>query len=407
MRRISLISSLLVLGLSACQGNPLLSTSTASNRALLRAAKAPIASKQTFLLSKQTRVLNEPINQPLQATPGQLVFTGQRVFNPGEVVIGRSSQGQAFLGRVLQNRVVGSQTLVQIAPASLADAFQELDLTGINSPEAIKPIELDRRSFQLGFVTIESALKAYPDLSDFKLRLQNGKALFVRFAPEIKLTWDITARATLTSALDVPWAGAAPASPNPVLKPIGEVNFKTFTIATEIGPIPITIFIKPGAALEWAHQGTGTVELGGQINGRFKAGVEMTARLSQSPELSTSYDYDYGGVLRDPRLEFTGKIQSRLHLPRLRVESEIAAMVGPYIEASSYLDADLTARMTVVGAQKRVSGLAEAHLGLALKAGLPKSDLFGQGVPELHKSLFNRRVKQIYKKELNYSLPLR
>lgn len=404
--------------LTACQSAPFLNSATnGPNTPQLRAASVQntAPSRQTYRLQSQTRVLQEPINQPLRALPGQLVFRGTRVFQAGEILIGRSSEGQAFLRRVLARQEINGQTLVQTSNASLPDAFQELDLSGVNHPEMIKPIELDRRTFQLGFVTIESALRAQPDLSDVQIRLENGKALFVRLAPELKLTWDITSRVTLSTlnqtAPTTPWA-TQQVSPAPVpqsglvLKPIGNVNFKTFLIVTAIGPVPLTIFIKPGAALEWAHQGTGSVELGGQVNGRLKVAVEMKAQnLSQSPDFKSSFDYDYGGLIKDPKLTFTGRVLSRLHLPRLRVESEIAAMIGPYVEASSYLDGDLVSKMTVVGSEKRITGKAEVHLGLALRAGLSKSDLFGDSIPEIHKTLFDRRVKQLYKKELNYTLP--
>lgn len=415
--------------LTACQSAPFSSPLSASslnsatngaNPALLRSASVQnnSPSRQTYRLQSQTRVLQEPINQPLRALPGQLVFRGMRVFQPGEILIGRSSEGQAFLRRVLsrpEHNEQNGQTLVQTANASLADAFQELDLSGVNNPEMVKPIELDRRTFQLGFVTVESALRAQPDLSDVQIRLENGKALFVRLAPELKLTWDITSRVTLSTLNQAtpttPWATQqVPPAVAPqtglLLKPIGSVNFKTFLIVTAIGPIPLTIFIKPGAALEWGHQGTGSVELGGQVNGRLKVAVEMKAQnLSQSPDFKSAFDYDYGGLIKDPKLEFTGRVLSRLHLPRLRVESEIAAMIGPYVEASSYLDGDLVSKVTVVGSQKRITGKAEVHLGLALRAGLSKSDLFGDSIPEIHKTLFDRRVKQLYKKDLNYTLP--
>ncbi len=416
--------------LTACQSAPffsplssplsassLNSATNGANPALLRSASVQNTSpsRQTYRLQSQTRVLQEPINQPLRALPGQLVFRGMRVFQPGEILIGRSSEGQAFLRRVLSRQELNGQTLVQTTNASLADAFQELDLSGVNNPEMIKPIELDRRTFQLGFVTVESALRAQPDLSDVQIRLENGKALFVRLAPELKLTWDITSRVNLSTlnpaTPTTPWATQqVPPAVAPqtglVLKPIGNVNFKTFLIVTAIGPIPLTIFIKPGAALEWGHQGTGSVELGGQVNGRLKVAVEMKAQnFSQSPDFKSAFDYDYGGLIKDPKLEFTGRVLSRLHLPRLRVESEIAAMIGPYVEASSYLDGDLVSKVTVVGSQKRITGKAEVHLGLALRAGLSKSDLFGDSIPEIHKTLFDRRVKQLYKKDLNYTLP--
>lgn len=413
--------------LTACQSLPLMQPATPPVQRLSRlnasAASAPAVSapdrRQNFRLQARTRVLQEPILQPLHALPGQLIFRGQRVFQPGEILIGRSSQGQAFLRRVLKSQESNGQTQVLTANATLPEAFQELDLSGVTDPEAVKPIELDRRTFQIGFMTVESALRAYPDLSDVQVRLENGKALFVRLAPELKLTWDITSRVTLNSAsaTALPWdssARTAPMSPTQqptaqtplVLKPIGQVNFKSFVIVTAIGPVPLTIFIKPGAALEWGHQGSGSLELGGQINGRLKVAVEMKAQnFSQSPDFKSAYDYDYGGLLKDPRLNFTGKILTRLHLPRLRVESEIAAMIGPYVEASSYLDGELVSKITVVGAQKRVNGSAEVHLGLALRAGLSKSDLFGDSIPEIHKTLFDRRVKQIYKKDLSYLLP--
>lgn len=386
---------LLGLSLFSCQF-PLVPAAVPPS-AVLRASAVETAT-QHFQLQARARLLTAGPQRPLQVLPDQLIFEPDQNFQPGEVLLGRGRTGQSFLRRVIRSE---GQGRVWTTQAQLGDVFQTLDARALSGARRLKPIELDRRSFQIGLLTIESTLKAWPDLSDFRLRIQDGRALFVRFAPELKLSWEITSRATLSTPLTGPNLMPALA-----MKPVGEVNFRNFTLETEIGPVPVTIYIRPGAALEWGHQGTGQLELGGTLNGRLKAAVEMTARLTEKPDFQVRHEYDYGGQMRDPRLNFHGRVLSRLHLPRLRVESEIAGMVGPYIDASSWIEGDLNARLKVAGSLTQVTGQAEAHLGLGLKAGLPKTDLFGKDFSgDIHKTLFDRRVKQLYKKELNYTFP--
>ncbi|PIQ28838.1 hypothetical protein COW36_09700 [bacterium (Candidatus Blackallbacteria) CG17_big_fil_post_rev_8_21_14_2_50_48_46] len=358
------------------------------------------AKPQNFSLNQNTRSLKLPEQRPVRVLSDQLVFQNSPHFQVGQILIGRGLDGRGFLRSVLKTETNSSQTLVYTRQAHLTEAFESLDASAIPTAQNLKPIELDKRSFQIGLLTIESSLKAQPDFSDMRLKIQNGKALFVRLAPELKLSWEISSRANFSTAQNNLLASPIP------MQPIGEINFKTFSYDTDIGPVPVSILIRPGAMLEWGHQGAGSLEWGGQLNGKLKAGIEMTARVSEKPSFVTSFDYGYGGSMNDPRMNFTGTVLSRLHLPRLKVESEIAGMPGPYIDSSAYLEGDLKARLTLVGNQKKVTGSAEAHLGLALKVGLPKTALFGDLLQdEIQKTLINRRVKQLYKKELSYTLP--
>lgn len=385
---------LLSLSLWSCQfaKTPLLYPSS------LQAAATTPPSSQNFILQTHAHLLHTTAQRPLHVLPDQLVFTSDQRFAVGDVLLGRGRNGQPFLRRVVRS---DGQGRVWTSQAQLGDVFQILDAQASIDPRHIKPIELDRRSFQIGLLTIESTLKAWPDLSDFRLRIQEGRALFVRFAPELKLNWEITSRATFSTPLS-----GAELLPTLTMKPVGEVNFRNFTIEADIGPVPVTIYIRPGAALEWGHQGIGQLEWGGSLNGRLKAAVEMTARLTEKPDFQTRYEYDYGGQIRDPRLNFDGRVLSRLHLPRLRLESEIAGMVGPYVDTSAWWEGELNARLKVTGQLTQVTGQAEAHLGLGLKVGLPKTELFGEHFNEdIHKTLVDRRIKQLYKKELNYTLP--
>lgn len=392
-RRSALVVFLTLLSLSACsapQPQPLLSP--------VSQVRAQDVTTQVEL-KPQAMILNHAQDQPLSVLPEQLIFDGQHRFEPGQVLMGRSQEGQAFLRQVVSVQTRGPQTVVQTQQAYLTDAFDELDVTGAVPTERMKPIELDRRTFKIGFVSLDSALKAQPDFSDARLRIHDGKALYVRLAPQLELTWDVTGRTSFSSLesglSDVP------------LKPIGNVNFKTFPINAQIGPVPVTFYIRPGAALDWGYRGSGSIELGAQLQGRVKAGVELNANLSETPDVNTLFDYGYDGHFNDPRIDFDGQVRTRLHIPRIRVESEIAEMTGPYIEAESFIDGDLDAHLKVVNNQKQVTGTAEAHLGLALRAGLPATHLFGkQLTQEINKTLFDRRIKELYKKQLSYTLPV-
>lgn len=386
------------LSLSACQG----AGPTAPNPALQRAPLKAVQSQsqttnQVMQFKANARLLDAGQAQPIAITPQTLVFAQDPLLQMGQIVMGRTEQ-EDYLRRVTGIRSEESNVVVMTERANLYEAFEQLDVSNAQ-PDRLAPIQLDQRRFKIGFVDIVSKLVAEPDFSDSRLRLTNtrARALFVRLAPEIKLTWEVSSETRFTPGM----------SDGLALKPIGQMNFKTFRIPTSIGGIPLVFYLRPGTALDWGHQGEGHLKLGAQVTGSFKVGVEMTAAVSEQPTVETFYQQAFDGRVLPPEIDFNGKVLTRLHLPRLRLDSKIVDMVGPFIEAESYLDGELDAQLKVSGSGKQVTGQAAAHLGLGLKAGLSQTDLFGKTLnKEISVDIFNRRVKTLYKQRLSYQIPL-
>ncbi len=384
--------------LTACAGpSPTLMKPNLQRTPLSALQSQAQSASQVMQFKANASILDSRQPQPVAVTPQALIFNQDPQLQVGQIVMGRTEQDE-YLRRVTSIRSEESQVVVLTERANLYETFEQLDVSNAQ-PDRLDPIQLDQRRFKIGFVDIVSKLVAEPDFSDTRLRLTNNKAraLFVRLAPEIKLTWDVSGETSFTPGM----------SDGLTLKPIGNVTFKTFRIPTSIGGIPLVFYFRPGAALDWGHQGNGHIKLGAQVTGTFKVGVEMTAMVSEQPDVDTFYQQEFEGRFLPPEIDFNGKVLARMHVPRLRLESKIVDMIGPFIEAESYLDGELDAQVKITGAGKQVTGQAAAYLGLGLKAGLPQTDLFGKTLnKEISIDIFNRRVKTLYKQRLSYQIPL-
>jgi hypothetical protein len=382
----------LLMLLSACQALP---TLPAESPSLAAAASTPQTTPDSFRLQSKTRLL-EAEQAPVSVWVDRLLFAPGQRFEVGEILVGRGQDQEPFLRRVISIALKGAQQEVFTEEASLLEAFAELDATA-DAQAQTAAIVLDRRRFQLGPLMIDSALRLQPDFSDLRLRIEKGRALFVRVAPDLKTTWDLTTRVILTP--DTPIL-----QPVLVLKPVGEVRFAEQRVHFRVGPVPVSLVLKPSASLDWGHQAVGKLECNGQLNARLKAGVEIRAQLGQKPSFAPFHSFESGGQISQPRLEINGRVLSRLSFPELRIESKIAGMAGPYLDNALWLDGDLNARATVLpSGRTQVIGRAESHLGLTVRAGIPPTRLFGKFFGgNIHQTLLHKRMRELYKAELNY-----
>ncbi|MBF2053065.1 MAG: hypothetical protein IGS03_06315 [Candidatus Sericytochromatia bacterium] len=172
----ALLSSVALLSLSllSCQQVAFVPPPAPPAAQLQRQLNAPQPVHEQVLSHQETVTFKDPV--PVAVEPERLVFQGtQHQFQPQQVLIGRSLQNQDFLRRVRSSRIQGNQVIVETTPATLFDAFQELDLAGprmVRSPERISLRE--HRINIGGIMDLVIDLGLTPDFSDMRLKLKDG-----------------------------------------------------------------------------------------------------------------------------------------------------------------------------------------------------------------------------------------
>lgn len=379
---------LLAASLTACQmpvSNPFVQRNT------LQAQSA-----QRQIVQADAKIYSQPV--PVSVEPHRLIFSGpQNGLKPGQVLMGRSLKDQDFLRRVRQIHVSGSQTVVDTLPATLFDAFEELDLSGSRIQANTPPIAMQSHRFNIGgVVDVVMDLNLKPDFSDTKIRLVNER-LFVRVAPRFEMDSQIRT--------EFKFIGIKPVPENP-LKPVGSVSFNALRIPAWIGPVPLVFHLKPGAGLDWGHQADGRVIVSTDIDGQFTASVEMEAGLGENPVTKTDTAYQLNGKMLPPELRLTGSAKARLHLPTIHLDTEFAGLVGPFVQAGAYVDGHYLRRLSATPQQTTIYTLANSHLGLRIDAGITPTHLFGKDLSkELRFKILDKQIKELYRKESTDVIP--
>lgn len=383
MKRLFAATSLLAL--SACQSAPLPLPSTVTQ--VQRQSVAPATQRQ--VVRQQSQVFAEPV--PVAVFPDRLVFQGtQHRFTPGQVLMGRSQQNQDFLRRVRSSATQGNTTVVQTTNATLFDVFEELDLAGVRAQRAPERIQVRSQRFNLGgVVDIVVDMGLTPDFSDTRIRLKDSR-LQVRVAPRLEIDTRVRSEYRFLNIQ----SEAVP------LKPVGQVSFTAARFPVWVGPVPLVFHIKPGASLDWGHSAQGNLGVTTQLQGELKAAIELEAAVGERPTTRSDSNYQLDGTMLPPDLKMTGSARARLSLPQIQVDSEIAGLVGPFVQAGPYVDASYRRSLKGTPGNGTVTSLSEASLGLTIDGGITPTRLFGAELSrEVRVRILDRTLKQLYRKE--------
>lgn len=386
---LGMVSALLLV---ACQAQPLPSQSSVN----LRQQATGASGRQ--VLRADALSFQQPV--AVEIEPNRLIFTTpQPGIKPNQVLMGRSLKEQDFLRRARQIHSEGNRLIVDTVPATLFEAFAELDYTGASAVRAPENIQLRSQHFNLGgVVDIVLDLGVRPDFSDAHLRLKDSR-LFVRVAPRFTLDAKVHAEYNFLKS-------RAPLGNEPVLQPVGDYSFNAVRLPAWIGPVPLVFHLKPGTRLDFGHHADGKLIASTELTGEFKASVEMEAALGESPVTKTDSDYSFDGKMLPPELRLTGVGKARLHLPTLHLDTEIAGLVGPFVEASPYVDGRYQKTLTATPQQTTVFTSAKASLGLAIDGGLTPTTLFGKQLShEIRLRILDKQIKVLYSKEGTDILP--
>lgn len=347
---------------------------------------APAELREQVLAHQQTVSFKEPV--AVAVYPDRLVFQGHLpLFQPQQVLIGRSLQNEDFLRRVLSSRHAGGQTIVETTSASLFEAFEELDLAGPRLVRAPERISLREHRVNIGgMMDLVIDLGVTPDFSDLRLKLKEGQ-LSMRMAPAFEI--DTQVRSELR--LQGPMSEVA-------LRPVGSVNLLTSRFVAWIGPVPLVFHLKSAAALDLGARAEGQLSVGAQINGTVKTSVELEAALNQQPQVRGNSSYRFEASLLLPDMKLKGEIRSRLTLPRLHLDSEIAGLVGPFVQTGPYIEGSYLRQVNGSAATVRES--VRSHLGLKVDGGITPTRLFGKNLSrELRVNILDRQLKEIYRQD--------
>lgn len=398
-----LLSGILVsLTLVACnsptglnQNTQLPQTTPVRQQTLSKLAVTPASQRQQPRPDAQ--IFSQP--QPVSVEANRLIFEGtQHNLKPNQVLMGRSVSNQDFLRRVRRIQPSGNRLIVDTVPASLFEAFEELDYMGAQSVRAPESINLSSHRFNIGgVVDIVLDMNLKPDFADTRLRVKDSR-LFVRIAPRFEMEAKLRSEYRFLNAHTLP--------DNVPLKPVGKFSFDALRIPAWVGPVPLVFHLKPGAGLDWGHRAEGKLMVGTQVQGEFKASVEMEAALDAAPTTETDSNYRFDGSMLPPELQLNGTARARLHLPTVHLDTEIAGLVGPFIEAGPYVDGTFVRRLTVTPKQTTVFTSVNAQLGLAIDGGITPTRLFGKDLSrEVRIRILDKRIKEIYRKEGTDVLP--
>ncbi len=357
----------------------------------------PTAGSQRQQTRADVQIFSQP--QPVSVEANRLIFEGTQLnIKPNQVLMGRSISNQDFLRRVRRVQPSGNRLIVETTPATLFEAFEELDYVGAQIVRAPERISLSSHRFNIGGVVdivLDMGLK--PDFTDARLRVKDSR-LLVRVAP----TFDLDAK--LRS--EYRFLNTHTIADNLPIKPVGKVSFEALRVPAWIGPVPLVFHLKPGAGLDWGHRAEGKLMVGTQVNGQFKAAVEMEAGLNEAPNSQTDSSYRFDGSMLPPELQINGTARARLHLPTIHLDTEIAGLVGPFIEAGPYVDGNFTRRLTVTPKQTTVFTSVNSQLGLTIDGGITPTRLFGKDLSrEVRIRILDKRIKELYRKEGTDVLP--
>lgn len=376
--------------LAGCQASPL------TQPAQLRAQTASTqAASGRQVLRADAVVYQQPM--PVEVEPNRLIFNApQPDLRPNQVLMGRSIKEQDFLRRIKAIHADGKRIIADTVPATLFEAFNELDMAGATTVRAPEHISLRSQHFNIGgLVDIVVDLGVKPDFSDAHLRVKDSR-LFIRVAPRFDIDTQVRAEYTFVKA-----GGPQPVTnQEPPLQPVGDFSFTAMRVPAWVGPVPLVFHLNPGTSLKYGAYANGKLIASSQITGQFKASVEMDAAVGETPTVKTDSDYQFDGKMLPPELKLTGVAKARLHLPTLHLDTEIAGLVGPFVEASPYIDGRYQKTVTVAPKQTTVYTSAVSSLGLAIDAGLTPTTLFGKQLArELRFKILDKQIKELYRKE--------
>lgn len=359
--------------------------------------RAQAASRQ--VLRADVRAFPQPV--PVEVEPNRLIFTTPQDLHPNQVLMGRSTKEVDFLRRIVRLQTQGNRLIADTAPATLFDAFSELDLAGASTVRAPEFIQLRSQHFNIGGVLdLVLDLGVKPDFSDTELRVKDSR-LYVKVAPSFTLDTRVRAEYTFLKT-------AAPAAlgTEPPQQPVGDLNFNALRVPAWIGPVPLVFHLNPGTRLSYGHYANGKLIGTTQVNGVFKASVALEAGVGETPVTHSDSSYQLDGQMLAPELQLTGVARARLHLPTLHLDTEIAGLVGPFIEASPYVDGRYQKTLTATPAQTTVRTSVLARLGLAIDGGVTPTTLFGKQLArEIRIKILDKTLKELYRKDSTDVVP--
>lgn len=385
------LGSLCALSLSACQSptayraGALLPTNT------LRAQQAETTPTQ-INLQQNTRLFEQPI--PVSVTPDTLIFEDlNTVLEVNQVVMGRSLQGEDFLRRVITIQTQGRKTIVSTRPASLFEAFKELQANEVSLSRAPERVSIRAQRFNIGgVIDIVLDLGVRPDFSEAQIQLKDSR-LKVNLAPRFDIDTQIRSE----------WTFIKPVQND--LSPVGQVTFTTARFPAWIGPVPVVFQIKPGASLSWGHQASGSLVQALNIDGFIQPKLTMEAALEQTPQTSGTIQHQIQAQLAPPALSIKGKAHARLYVPQIQFESELAGIVGPFISAGTYIDATYQREIKTQQGKSMVNTFVNADLGLSVYGGITPTQLFGGDLTrEIRIKILERNLKNLYQKQTSEPL---
>lgn len=386
----ALLSSVALLSLSllSCQQTTFVPPPVPPVAQLQRQLNAPQPVREQVLSHQETVTFKDPV--PVAVEPDRLVFQGtQHQFQPQQVLIGRSLQNQDFLRRVRSSRIQGNQVIVETLPATLFDAFQELDLAGPRMVRSPERISLQEHRVNIGgIMDLVIDLGLTPDFSDMRLKLKDGQ-LSVRMAPEFQMEAQVRSELRLQGMMS-----------EVALRPVGAVNLLSTQFVAWIGPVPLVFHLRPAAALDFGARADGRLGVGTQLNGTVKAALELEAGLDQQPRTRSESSYRFDASMLPPNLRLSGEVRSRLTLPRIHLDSEIAGLVGPFIQTGPYIDGTYLRQLNGNGSGATVRESVRSQLGLVIDGGLTPTRLFGKNLSrELRVRILDRQIKEIYRSD--------
>ena len=181
---------------------------------------------------------------------------------------------------------------------------------------------------------------------------------------------------------------------------MGQVSFTVARFPAWIGPVPVVFQVKPGAALSWGHQASGSLVQSLNIDGFIQPQLTMEAALKQKPQTSSSVQHQIQAQLAPPALSMKGKAHARLYVPQIQFESELAGIVGPFISAGTYIDATYQREIRTQQGQSMVDTAINADLGLSVYGGITPTQLFGSELTrEIRIKILERNLKNLYQKQ--------
>ncbi|MBF2053066.1 MAG: hypothetical protein IGS03_06320 [Candidatus Sericytochromatia bacterium] len=189
------------------------------------------------------------------------------------------------------------------------------------------------------------------------------------------------------------------------LQPVGAVNLMSAQFVAWIGPVPLVFHIQPAAALDFGARADGRLGVGTELKGTVKASLELDAALNQQPRARSESSYRFDASMLPPNLQLSGEVRSRLTLPRIHLDSEIAGLVGPFIQTGPYIDGSYLRQINGSGSSATVRESVRSQLGLTIGGGITSTRLFGKNLSrELRVRILDRQIKELYRRDMTRPL---